>query len=206
VHPYAIATSMVQPSAVSRWTALSHHGLTTQLPWTVTVTSPKTVMTPSMRRPDRGHHRAPVGHTWLVGDVTIQFVKVREDRFFGVEVVWVDQQFRVPVFDRERTVLDLFAYPRAFGGLDTALAVLREYGRELDLDRLIAYSLRYASKAVNGRVGWSLEEVGLNAPGVEELRLHVGPGLQLLDPTRPAHGRRDGRWFVLDNISPRSAD
>ena len=206
VHPFAIATAMVRPSAVSRWSALSHHGLTTQVPLAVTVTSPKTVMTPSMRVGRFESRESGRGHAWVVGGVEVDFVKVRQDRFFGVEGIWVDQQFRVPILDPERTVLDLFAYPRAFGGIDAALAILSEHAGALDLDRLINYSLRYASKAINGRLGWCIERVGLSTPGLGELRSGTGPGLQLLDPTRAARGRRDGRWSVLDNVTPRPYD
>ena len=31
-HPFAIATHLVKPSAISHWSALSHHGLTDQVP------------------------------------------------------------------------------------------------------------------------------------------------------------------------------
>jgi len=206
VHPFAVATAILRPSAVSRWSALGHHGLTTQVPLTVTVTSPKTVMTPSMRGHAAGGRESGKGHVWTIGGIDVDFVKVREERFFGVEEVWVDQQFRVPILDPERTVLDMFASPRAFGGLDAGLAILSEHGDDLDLDRLIGYALRFASKAVSARLGWCIEKVGLNAPGLEELRSGAGPGLQLLDPTRVARGHRDGRWFVLDNVTPRARD
>jgi len=204
VHPFAVATAIVKPSAVSRWSALSHHGLTTQVPLTVTVTSPKTVMTPSMRARTAGGEDPTPRHGWLVAGVTVDFASVRRDRFFGVEQVWVDQQFRVPVFDRERTVLDLFAYPRAFGGLDAGLAVLGEHGDALDLDRLVGYALRYDAKSVTARLGWCAERVGMRAASLERLRTATGPGLQVLDPTRPARGRRDARWTVLDNVTPRA--
>ncbi len=36
VHPFAIATNLVKPSAISHWSALNHHGLTEQIPRVVT--------------------------------------------------------------------------------------------------------------------------------------------------------------------------
>ena len=204
VHPFAVATALVQPSAVSQWSALSHHGLTTQVPRMVTVTSPKQVMTPSMRKRVEPDRRSQQKHVWVVGELSVDFVKVRPDRFFGVEDIWVDQQFRVPIMDPERTVLDLFANPRAFGGLDTGLATLSEHGEDVDLQRLVEYALRFGSKAVSARLGWCIEKLSLRAPGLEGLRTHVGPGLQVLDPTRVARGHRDARWCVLDNVTPHS--
>jgi len=204
VHPFAVATALVRPSAVSHWAALSHHGLTTQVPRVVTVTSPKQVMTPSMRTRGNDGGRSQRRHSWVVGGLSVDFVKVRQDRFFGVEEVWVDQEFRVPIMDPERTVLDLFVNPRAFGGLDMGLATLSEHGESVDLQRLVEYALRFGSKAVSARLGWCLEKLGLRAPGLEHLRSQVGPGLQILDPTRAARGHRDARWCVLDNVTPRS--
>jgi len=32
IHPYAVATSLVSPSAISHWSTLSHHGFTEQVP------------------------------------------------------------------------------------------------------------------------------------------------------------------------------
>lgn len=202
VHPFAVATALVQPSAVSHWSALSHHGLTTQVPRVVTATSPKKVVTPSMREQVEGGTGSRRRHLWAIGGLDIEFVKVRPDRFFGAEEVWVDQQFRVPVMDLERTVLDLFASPRTFGGLDTGLATLDEHWRRFDLPRLTEYALRFGSKAVMARLGWCLEKVGVRDPRLDELKSHVGPGLQVLDPTRVARGHRDARWRVLDNVTP----
>lgn len=202
IHPFAVATSLVRPSTVSHWSALSYHGLTSQVPRTVTATTPKKVMTPSMRSQTGEHDRRKGKHLWRVAGLEIEYFKVRLDRFFGAEDVWVDEHFRVSVTDVERSVLDMFASPRAFGGLDAGLATLEEHAERLDLQRLVEYSLRFGSKAVSARLGWCLEKVGTGAPVLEQLRSHVGPGIQVLDPTRAARGHRDARWCVLDNVSP----
>ncbi|MGH7868764.1 MAG: type IV toxin-antitoxin system AbiEi family antitoxin domain-containing protein, partial [Candidatus Dormibacteraceae bacterium] len=48
-HSFAIATRLVQPSAISRWSALQHWGLIEQVPFVVTASTPKVVVTPEMR-------------------------------------------------------------------------------------------------------------------------------------------------------------
>jgi predicted transcriptional regulator of viral defense system len=40
-HPFAIATAVVTPSAISHWSALAHHGLTEQIPRVVTASTPE---------------------------------------------------------------------------------------------------------------------------------------------------------------------
>lgn len=204
VHPFAIATAVVQPSAISLWSALAHHGMTTQVPQFVSATTPKRVSTPSMRKGAQGTKtRSRSGrHRWTVGDVDIEFLQIRRDRFFGFDEVWIDRLFRVPIMDRERTIIDLVAYPRLFGGLDTALATIDEQVASLDIDRLADYAIRYDSKIVAARIGWCLEQVGAVGTSLDRLAIHVGPGQQVLDPTRPARGRRTARWSVLDNVSP----
>ena len=50
IHPFAVAAALVRPSAISHWSALDHHGLTTQMPKMVQVSIPGKVVTPEMRR------------------------------------------------------------------------------------------------------------------------------------------------------------
>ena len=166
-----------------------------------------TLSTPRRVRPIglRGRQSAAQRPTrWTVLDVSFEIIRVKESRFFGVEQVWVDDKSQVPITDRERTVLDLFAAPRFFGGIDRALATLHEQSADLDLDRLIEYGVRFDSKAVCARLGWSLEQVGASAVQLGPLRRACGPGLQVLAPTRPRRGRSVTAWRLLDNVSPMS--
>ncbi|RCK73400.1 MAG: hypothetical protein ANABAC_3009 [Anaerolineae bacterium] len=50
VHPFAIATALVCPSAISHRSALAYYGFTTQLPQMVQVSTPLKVVTPEMCR------------------------------------------------------------------------------------------------------------------------------------------------------------
>jgi len=58
IHPFAVAAALVQPPAISHWSALAHHGLTTQMPKMVQVSIPGKVVTPELRHgpvyPTRG--------------------------------------------------------------------------------------------------------------------------------------------------------
>src|SRR3954449_6443565 len=42
-HPFAIATALVEPSAISHWSALAFHGLTEQIPRTIIASTPRTI-------------------------------------------------------------------------------------------------------------------------------------------------------------------
>ena len=40
-HPFVISAYLIQPSAISHWSALQHHGLTEQIPHVVTASTTK---------------------------------------------------------------------------------------------------------------------------------------------------------------------
>ena len=131
-HPFAIATRLVEPSFISHWSALQQHGLTEQLPQRVTASTPCKVTTPSMRNVKQGE-RSTAKHYWAVGELQIEYITIHSDHVYGIEEIWIDQLFRVPTTDRERTALDLCVAPRYFGGMTEVLGILEEHWHTLDI-------------------------------------------------------------------------
>jgi predicted transcriptional regulator of viral defense system len=200
-HDYAIATALYTPSALSHRTALQLHGLSGQLPHVITCTTTAKVVTPAMRtRQPRRRRRASI---WQVDGLQIQYVSVRPARFFGVDEIWVDDRTRVPVTDRERTVLDLFADPSRAGGFGEALAVLEAHHSELDVSKLISYTLRLGVVAVAKRLGWALETFGAGDDVLVPLLALPVKGVQALDPQRERRGTVIRRWKLIDNLAGR---
>jgi predicted transcriptional regulator of viral defense system len=66
--------------------------------------------------------------------------RVRPERYFGVERVWVGEA-RVTVTDPERTLLDALAMPQYCGDFAEVLHAFEARGAALDLDRIIHYGL-----------------------------------------------------------------
>lgn len=203
VHPFAIATHLVTPAAISHWSALNFHGLTEQVPRLITAVTPVKVVTPSMRRGNaRVRDADGIGHVWESAGVRIHYASIRPEHFWGIASYWVDEQFKVPITDPERTVLDGFIAPRRLGGLGEVLGVLEAHGEALDLDRLVGYALRYGKASVAKRLGWALDHLGLGDGHASRLaEVHIR-GYRLLDPTRPARGPRESRWMIQDNLGP----
>ncbi|MCZ7665226.1 MAG: hypothetical protein M5U22_20895 [Thermoleophilia bacterium] len=199
VPPFVIATSLVSPSAVAFLSALAHYGLTDQIPRVITAVTPRKVVVPSMR--EAGQAAGERGqHLWHAAGLDFRYVSILPKRFsFGIEVVWLDERFRVPVTDRERTVLDLFALPRLFGGLGEGISVLERIGEDIDLEKLVAYALRYDSVAVAKRLGWSLEQTGTGRSALIPLLELPASHFTALDPGRVRRGPRDRRWMIIDN-------
>jgi predicted transcriptional regulator of viral defense system len=198
LHPFAIATTLIQPAAISHWSALAHHGMTTQIPSMVQVSTPHKVVTPEMRN---GQAYRPRGRAvWKVLDVEIEFIQVKPAHFFGFVQEWVSAWHRVAISGKERTSLDMLAYPEIFGGVTIALEMFESQCSNIDITRLVEYALRYDIGSVIKRLGWMLETIGVPESFLEPLQAYPGQNDYPLDPQRPREGARSTRWRVINNL------
>jgi predicted transcriptional regulator of viral defense system len=198
VHPYAIATRLVSPSAISHWSAMNHHGLTEQLPRNVMAMTTRKVYPPSLRQEEKKGSKEK--HAWEVDGIRYDYITVTPEHFFGIEQVWIDQMFRVPITDKERTMLEGFASPQSFGSMSEILGILEEHLKTLEVSKLIEYALKYNSIAVIKRLGWALEQMGVPSRKLYALKDHPATGYRLLDPTKPKQGSYDSRWMIQNNL------
>jgi predicted transcriptional regulator of viral defense system len=182
---------------------MNYHGLTEQIPHTVTAITTKKVVTPSMR--DSEGERHPLKHMWEVQGVHCEYVTVKSEHFFGLEEVWLDQMSKVQITDRERTMLEGFISPNIFGGMGEVLGILDEYAHELDLKKIVGYALQYGKASLVKRLGWSLEEVGVTGDDLTPLKEMPISGFRVLDPTRPHRGPCDKHWMIQNNLVLRAA-
>jgi predicted transcriptional regulator of viral defense system len=153
LHPFIIATHLIQPSAISHWSALQHHGFIDETPPLITASTPKKVVTPSMRVKTL---TPPDKHRWELGGIQYEFITVKKQHFFGIEKIWLGESegdFQVvPMTDKERTLLDLFVSPIRFGGMDHCVAILKAALPQIDVAKLKAYAERYGKDVVIKRV------------------------------------------------------
>ncbi len=198
VHPFAIAAALVQPSAISHWSALAHHGFTTQIPASVQASTPRKIVTPAMRK---GETRRPRGRSvWQVLDLEFEYIHVIAPRFFGHQRIWVDAWHQVDITDPERTALDLIARPDVFGRMGAAIEILESALPRLDIARLVTYTLRYGQGATIKRMGWILENLGVADAQTVPLRAYPVTNYYPLDPRGPADGKRNRRWHIKENL------
>jgi predicted transcriptional regulator of viral defense system len=198
-HDFAIATAMFTPSAISHASALNFHGFSEQAPQAITCMTTKKIMTPTMRSKRRSPGHAP--RTWVVDDLRIIFFSVSPTRFIGIEQVWVDAENKVPITDKERTVLEMFLSPRTFGGLAEAVSVLDEHRKALDLEKLARYAVELKVAITAKRLGWALEAGGAPRAILNRLRAVPVNGVRRLDPARPAQGPVIREWMLQDNFT-----
>ena len=106
----------------------------------------------------------------------------------------------MPIFDRERALLDTFHHFHIFGSLSVALEILEAHLPVLDIDRLAKYAARLGVAAVVKRVGWALEEFGAAPDLLAHLRAYPARGHSPLDPGCPTRGRHDPICHVIENL------
>ena len=140
VRPIAIAVGAVPGSVVAGQSALAHWDLIDQAPMhveTLVTTTP-----PTWRAGIEHRGRQTV---WRIPGAAFQYRHVRGDEMFGISTVRLDSETEVPMFDRERTVLEQFAIAPAVGE-----ELFAAHGEDLDRKRLHEYAKRVGGQALRG--------------------------------------------------------
>jgi predicted transcriptional regulator of viral defense system len=191
-HEFEVAMALVDPAAISHWSALHHHGLTEQIPRKIFVL---TTTDATLPRPKRGSDRTG---GLSISDTIYQFIQVKPDRFFGTEKVWINEA-RVTITDPERTLLDGLSMPRYCGDFAEVLHAFEARGKDLDIERIIDYALRLDT-AIAKRLGWVLEQQGIDENSLKRLERLPIKGYRQLDPTGPRKGSCNKRWMIQENL------
>jgi predicted transcriptional regulator of viral defense system len=193
-HEFEVAMALVNPAAISHWSALHYHGLTDQAPRKVFILTTTEAFVPRVRSSKaRG-----TTHGYPVGDVIYQFVQVKPARYFGTEEQWI-REARVTITDPERTLLDGLSIPQYCGDFAEVLHAFGVRGDDLDLDRIIDYACKL-DVATAKRLGWVLELHGVAPDRLEPLLKFPIKGYRKLDPTGPRKGPCSRRWMIQENL------
>jgi len=198
ISPFAVAEALVQPMMISHWSACAHHGFTTQLPNIVQATTPKQVITPEMRK---GPAYRPRGRSvWRACGWEIEFIHIKQARFWGFETIWANAWQQVRITDPERTALDLIARPDIFGGVAAAIEILDNGLVLVDIRQLVAYAIRYDTGSVIKRLGWVLQELGVESSLLQPLQRFPVRRYYSLDPARNPSDRKNAFWQIKENL------
>jgi len=178
LNEFVIGSELVEPYAISYWSALNHHGLTEQIPSTVFVQT-------TSRKKERDLN---------VFGVRYLIIKISESKFFGVEKVWIDN-VSINITDREKTIVDCLDRPEYCGGV---IEVAKALNNEVyDYDRLSRYAVNMKNSGVIRRLGFLCDYLGI--PIV--LSAIDSRNYLYLDPTMPKKGVTDRKWRLKVNIS-----
>jgi predicted transcriptional regulator of viral defense system len=183
-HEYLIAAHVAEPMYIGYYSALSHHGLTEQVPRTVYVVTPT-------RAQSREIHGVPYRVT-----------TVTERKFFGFEPTSIEGT-TVQVSDLEKTLVDCADHPEFCGGLrELATAMRTADDRGCDWFTVGEYLERLDNGAATKRIVYLADQLGIDLPAREELVASFTSGYSLLDPTRPDTGATDSTYRLRINVEP----
>jgi predicted transcriptional regulator of viral defense system len=177
-----IGSFLANGGAIAYWSALSYHGLTTQIPNTVFVQTRK-----------RKNKK-------VIRGIRYEFVLVEETEFVGHE----NQGFGNHIFlitDTEKTLVDCLDKPQFCGDYsDLIRAIANSQPNE---EKLIAYCDKLNNKAVTKRLGYLIKL--FNTPNCENFiefaQGHLVKGYALFDPKSENEGKYNNRWGLRLNIS-----
>lgn len=135
----------------------------------------------------------------IIGSVRFTALRIDQRKYFGVERTRIED-VDVCISDRERTLVD-FIY-RPTGSLVNVRTTLRNNMGRIDLDRFIAYLLRFPVVSVRKRAGFFLEELGCRARRLTQLMKSIGDDdtYVVLDPrTKTRQGKTNKDWKIIVN-------
>jgi predicted transcriptional regulator of viral defense system len=199
IHPFAVAQALINPMAISHWSALAHHGFTTQIPPMIQASTPTKVVTTEMRS---GEAYRPRGRSvWRVLEFEIEYISLTQDKFWGFTQEWVSDWHRVNITDRERTILDLIARSDIFGGISMAIETVHANAASIDFSKLVDVAIRYDVGSVIKRLGWIMESIPVPNEILEPLLAYKVQNYYLLDPQGQDQGEIDSRWKLHNNLT-----
>lgn len=198
VHEFEIAMALVQPSAISHWSALHFHGMTEQIPRKVYITTTQTV---PISRAVRIRNKSQRSFSREINGILYEFIKIKPERFFGFKDFWVGE-VKITITDPERTLIDGLISPKYFGGWAEIYSAFESYAPSLDFDKIIDYSLRLDA-VIAKRLGWIMEKVGVEELILRRLEAVAIKGYRVLDSSGPRKGTCNKRWMIQENLPGR---
>ena len=183
-HEYPIAAHVAEPMYIGYYSALSHHGLTEQVPRTIYVVTPT-------RAQSREIHGVPYRVT-----------TVTERKFFGTTPTSIEGT-TVRVSDLEKTLVDCADHPEFCGGIrELANAIRAADEKGYAWETVGEYLERLDNGAATKRIVYLADQLGIDLPTREALVASFTSGYSLLDSTRPETGSTDSTYRLRVNVEP----
>jgi predicted transcriptional regulator of viral defense system len=186
---FVVGAAFVEPYYFSYYTANSHYGFTTQMPFTLFIATPK--------------KRTIV--EWQ--SVTFKFVTLSREKFFGFRR---EKVFGVEVFmaEPEKSLVDSFDKPHYAGGMEELARVTWRALATSDQEKLVDYATRMKSHALVQRLGFIVDflaKEGLVTRLPSNLRNElldcVGKTPIYLDRKKAKSGSYAREWKIVNNLS-----
>jgi predicted transcriptional regulator of viral defense system len=166
---FVVATSINYPSYISFWSALSYYGFSDQMPKKIFLATTK--------------------YTKDINE--FKYVTLFKTRYFGYTKIG-----DIVIADKEKAIIDSLLFPKYAGGMKEIEKCLRAAINEINIERLIEYSLKMKSKAVLRRLGFVLEHLNYKGKIINKIIKKIGKGYELLDPSLRKKNNLNKRWLL----------
>jgi predicted transcriptional regulator of viral defense system len=179
VNEYEIAMAIVEPAAISYWSALRYHQLTDQIPRDIFVltTANSKVIT--------------------IKGVNYNITKTMPDHYFGIQKVWFGDA-QIYITDLERTLLDALTKPQFCGGFSEVIEAYILSMDKFNSTTLIEYANKFGDSAIR-RLGWMLDHIGMPDSSFAQIR-KCFIGHVKLNSAGERSGKYNSKWGVIENI------
>jgi len=181
-----IGANLVQPYAISFWSALNHWGLTEQLPKRTYIQTNKSIVNYSKN---------------ILGS-EYQFFRLNTRRFFGITQIWVANH-QVDITDQEKTLVDCLAFPAYCGGISEAVKGLYNFYQTNQSKNIVEYAQKMGQPVLK-RLGYLLEILEIsNEAELDKIKsLITNPNSVALEPLLPAENSQwNSKWKLSINIA-----
>ncbi|MBW1802625.1 MAG: hypothetical protein JRJ85_18060 [Deltaproteobacteria bacterium] len=115
-----------------------------------------------------------------------------------MERIWIGET-RVTITDPERTLLNGLSMPQYCGDFPEVLHAFEVRGEHLDVERIVRYACKL-DMATARRLGWVLQQQGIDPELLDPLLRRSIKGYRKLDPTGPRKGPFNRHWMIQENL------
>lgn len=171
--PFIYATSIVTPSYISFFSALSYYGYTTQIPLKVSVAT--SVVKKSLEN--------------------IEFIKISRKHLFGYKRVNY-RGFDICIATKEKLLLDCLLYQNSGVSVYELEELIKS---NLDINRLVVYLKRINSISLYKRCGFILDFFGIDLYNEFEKKIKDDKNYILLNSNIEYIGEISKKWRVYNN-------
>jgi len=183
-HEFVIASYLVEPYYIGFNSALNYYGYTEQIS--------RTVYIASTRRKFKSTHK--------ISGVTYQLVQVAEHKFFGYRSVSING-YEINISEPEKTIVDCLDRIKHCASIEE-LGKALWYGREeIDFEKMAEYSVRNGNQAVNQRLGFLIDSLGIESKKALQILLkNQSSRYTPLDIWRDPKGKHIKTWKIILNV------
>jgi len=177
-NPFVIVPHIIDEYYIGFWTAMSHWGMTEQIPLTIFAATTK--------------RKRPVKY----GGQTFRFITLSKAKFFGfIEEAIDGQTFRIST--REKTLADALVFPRYSGGMSEVTKAMWTSRKEVNWRTILEMTKQMGVDVALRRLGYILRLLRIEPEISNSLARQHWYGLRFLDPSAPKKALAYSKDFGL---------